>query len=351
MPSRKTAPAHIALGVEALFLGAALSLAACNSTHTTTNDTSLFPAAYQRQTPTFRPGGPTGSTVSVDLRPYLASVIAQNANTGNMLCEAYPKGDHCVTSLSDTAGEVRIFYSPLTNHIVDYIAIGSHDFPSVDGSSTKRIGVVRNHEGGGSGDQLRCFTVTATSTDHCQSPATKALGPPYLIPYLPVVSEDVLNGASNSDGSPSEPVPGSLLVTPKASTGNYWGFGIQNMTFPGCVQSYFGGTQSRDHVVYVTGVHFGGTVGKQDAIVIDGDSGHTSNMDHIERTFYVQGLGRVREGIAFYSTHDQIYDNMPHYNELHSNERTLNPNIFNIYPAQCPQGSAVTLFPSALKLR
>jgi len=297
----------------------------------------------------FRRGGPTGTTVNVDLRPYLAALLAvDNPFSGQMLCETTNE-DHCLTSVKDTAGEARIVYS-LPNHIVDYIGIGSHDFQAINGSSTKRIGVIRNHEAEGSGDQLRCFTVQPKASDICKSPAAKALGPPYLIPYLPVVSEDVLNGASNTDGSPLTIIPGSLLVTPDPSTGDYWSFGIQYMTVSGCVQTYFGGTQSRDHVVYVTGVHFAGTVGKQDAIVIDGDSGHSQLYDHIERTFYVLGLGRVREGVAWYNPADGLYDYQDtdhhHYNEVHSDLQTLDTSKFNLQPAQCPQGSAVPLWPS-----
>lgn len=335
----------------AFTIGVMLVFPGCNSTGSTEPELGVMPnQAPSKVAHEFRHDGPTGTTISVDLRPYWAALIAQMNNgnlTGHMLCQASPSQDKCETTLSDTAGEVRQFYGPHSNVIVNYIAIGSHDYKSIDGSSTKRIGTIRNHEGGTSGDSLRCFTVMASSTNYCASPAAEALGPPYLIPSLPVVSYTVLEEATNDDGSPTEPVPGSLLVTPDASTGNYWNFGIQNMTASGCVQSYAGGSKNREHIVYVKNVPFGGTIGTQDAIVHDGDSGDSSESDLLERTIYVEGLGAVEDGIAHYDPRDGLYDNTPHYNAAYNNEDPIDSKIINIYPAQCPQGSAVPLWGSS----
>ena len=181
MTNSKAAPALVkALGVVVFTFGVSSTLAACGSNQSAAsgNDTSLFPAAYSRETPKFKPGGATGSTVSVDLRPYMAAIIAQKNGdnlTGYMLCDIRTsKSDHCNTSLTTMANEARLVTSKGGG--IDYIAIGSHDFESINGSSTKRIGVIRNWTGPDSeGDVLRCFSLPNTI---CKSPAEKALGPP-----------------------------------------------------------------------------------------------------------------------------------------------------------------------------
>jgi hypothetical protein len=321
---------------------AALSVCACNTNVSSQAPSGLAPSVQHSQAPRhFRRGGPTGETISVDLRPYRAALLAiDNPISGMMLCESIHE-DHCRTSMKDTAGEAREYQSK--GGAVNYEAIGSHDYPSINGSSTKRIGDIRNFTGPDSGNVLRCFSLP----NHiCMSPAEKALGPPYLIPYLPVVGVDALNDASNSDKSPSGPIAGSMIYTPDPSNGNYWNFGINTMTASGCVQTYYATDPSQGRTVYVKAVPFGGNVGTQDAIVDDGYSGHSTAKDHVERSFYVLGLGLVRFGVAYYDPSDGLYDNSPHYNQIWNDEQKLDPNDFNIEPAQCPQGSAVPLWPT-----
>lgn len=348
MTNRKRPLAQLlALSVSAIISGA---MTACNSSSSGQRDSGLNPSSSgstANPATRVRP-----ATISIDLRPYMAAIIAQKTGqnaTGQMLCDTRgSKADHCNTSLTTTAGEARLVSSKGGG--IDYIAITSFvhkDQPS--GSSPYYIGVIRNWTGPASGSILRCFS---TPNAPCGSPADSSFmpeGAPYLIPNLPVVGVDALNDATNpSDGSPLKPIAGSMITTLEPSTGNYWNFGINNFNWPtGCAQTSAGTGASQTRIVYVTNVPFGGTIGNSDAIVIDGYSKVTpSSENHVERAFYVLNVGRVRFGIAFYDPSDGLFDSEPHYDAIHSNEETINNDYFNWQGEQCNQGSYITLFPS-----
>lgn len=341
----------------ALILGITFSVAACNSDSNVRRAAGLIPSnLHSEAAKKFHRGGPTGVTINVDLRPYLAALIAAPLNppVGKMLCEdIHP--DHCLTSMKDDAGEARIIGSSGSG--VDYIAIGKHDFESINGSSTKRIGVIRNFTGPASGNVLRCFSVGGTEPSCTFNPPDKSLGPPYLIPHLPVVGYEALKDASDpmygpAPGSPLQPIAGAMLYTNVNGNG-YLSFGINNFNNPSnnCNQTYAGGDHTKGLIVYVQSVPFGGNIGTQDAIVIDGYSGQSSINDHVERHLYVQGLGRVGFGVGWYNPKDGKYDQynptLGHtdYYEDHNMEVTLDDGDFNFQPALCEQGSAVPLWP------
>lgn len=358
MTKGRSGPAQIAaLTRPALTLGMALSITACNSAGELQHAPGIVPSAkHSSLVNSLGDSGATpATTISVDIRQYMAAIIAQKNGTqlsGEMLCDIRTsKSNDCNTSLTDTAGEARLYGSKGSG--IDYVAITSWSHPSLNGdSSPQYIGVIRNWTGPASGNILRCF-----STPHhiCASPPDSSFMPeavPYLIPSLPRVGNGALADATNPvDGSPLKPIVGSMVTTPKASTGDYWNFGVHDYNWPyGCTQTYdFEGT-SQVRIVYVNNVHFHGTIGTSDAIVIDGYSGASSSSDHVERAIYVQGLGRVGFGVAFYDPSDGLYDNTPHYAHTHSNVETIDPNNFNFQGEQCNQGTAITLWPSTLHI-
>lgn len=170
-------------------------------------------------------------------------------------------------------------------------------------------------------------------------------GVPYLISSLPVVSLQTELASENQDGSPKAPIAGSMLTTPTYGINqphpNYEPFTVNNMTAQ-CVQSTAFTTYNQTRVVYVTGVPFGGNVGTQDAIVIDGFA--IGPPDHVERYFYVKGLGRVREGTAYYDSATGYYDQQQRQNILHNVLQPLSSAYININGGGCPQGSSLPLF-------
>lgn len=353
MTYRKSALTQLpALGAAVLTLGATLSMTACNSGQPAQQTSGFVPLTqHSRTAPRVRRGGTTGSTVSVDMRQYMAVTIAQKNGpnpTGYMLCDVRStRSDHCNTSLTTNAGEARLVSSK--GGAIDYIAITSFEHKNPpSGSSPYYIGVIRNWTGPASGNVLRCFS---SPNKICGSPADSSdipEGVPYLIPNLPVVGYKALQDATNPiDGSPLQPIAGSLVTTPKPSTGNYWKFGIWYYNSPSaCAQSYYSGGQTQTRIVYVNNVPFGGTIGTSDAIVIDGYSGATSVSDHVERYIYVLGYGRVGSGVAYYDPQKGVYDNKPHYAATHSLYEKINSDYFNFQGEQCGQGSYIPLWPS-----
>ena len=294
------------------------------------------------------PAQPSQHSVAVDLRQYMAAVLAvAKPPSGTMLC-GHAAWTECLTSVKDSAGEAEIIYDS-SNGVIDYVAISSYAHAPIYGNSSPQyIGVIRNRPG--PGNPTRCFSTPGAG---CASPPNSSFMPegvPYLIPDMPVVKVEALTAASNpADGSPDAPITGSVVTTPDADDDNYWPFGVQEMT-GSCAQGYGGSATSLARVVYVKDVPFGGTLGTRDAVVIDGFSQSASPSTNIlERYFYVRGKGRVREGIGTYDSNDGLYDDEPHYNVVHNFEQPLDTSKINLGPPECPEGSAIPLWPSSDK--
>jgi hypothetical protein len=262
----------------------------------------------------------TVPSVTVDMRNYMVQPL-----NGSMLCQA--DNQLCLTSyLNTTDGEFETIY---TNTIHDYVAVTG---------SNSRIGVIRSYQNG-QGLGLRCFSNPGAI---CSSPPNSQ-DVPEAVPLFfttNVVSLQTELASENSDGSPMRPIQGA--VSP--SNGQYLQFGINYLDTSTCAQTYFAAQNAFVYGVYVTGVQFGGNVGTQDAMVIDEyetAGGSTPGIDsHVERYFYVRGLGRVREAAAWYDPNDGLYDAGSHFNSVRN---MIASNTVTIPPAQCSQGSTTSL--------
>jgi hypothetical protein len=280
-------------------------------------------------------------TVDVDVRPYMAAAIGGTVQSpGKMLC--ITSTTICRTSVRDggPTGEIKINYE--TNGIVDYIAISSYNHGTTYGAANY-IGVVRNFTGGTTGF-LRCFS---TYGSMCSAPPNSYYMPegvPWNINALPVVTTQAIDAATDSNGSPSGQIAGTLLITSDGQDGNYYPFGQMNMTHS-CVQSpgYSGPLLTKVRVAYVRAFDFGGNVGKNDAIVIDTFAQGPPN--HAERYFYVSGLGRVREETS--TQNSQGVWGAPEQNIVWNNLKTANTKYVSLdQTAECPQGSYLPLWGS-----
>ena len=238
---------------------------------------------------------------------------------GSTLCQA--DNQLCLTSyLNNADGEFEIVY---TNSI--------HDYLSVTGPYS-RIGVIRSTANG----VLRCFSNQGVS---CSSPPDSQTVPEAVPLFfgLNSVSLQTELASENSDGSPMQPIQGA--VSP--SNGQYLQFGVNTMDYSSCAQTYSATVSALVYGVYVSGVQFGGNVGTHDAVVIDEyELGPTASQNHVERYFYVQGLGRVREASATYDINDGLYDASPHFNSVRN---MIENNTITIPPEECPQGSTTPL--------
>jgi len=296
------------------------------------------PPFTRAATPAHQRARATATTKSVDMRNYMSVPIANANGTGNMLCSTQSGySSYCLTSFYDgnQYGETKISYG-IGNGIIDYIAISSNGWQG----SANYIGVARNLPG--TGGQLRCF---ANVFENCTAPVNTVFMPegvPYLISNLPGVSLQTELASENPDGSPAAPIAGSIITTQTVGYSpykNYQPFGVNSMNGQ-CAQSLEFDTYNQTRIVYVTSVPFGGTIGTQDAIVIDGFGIGPPN--HIERYFYVKGLGRVREATAFQGS-DGKYNHQTQ-NIYHNVEEPLSSKTININGGGCPQGSAVPLY-------
>jgi len=238
----------------------------------------------------------------------------------NMLCRS--DSLLCLTSYWNRAnGEFEIIY---TNSIHDYIAVST-------AGPNYTIGVIRS---AASGFGLRCFS---TPGINCTSPPSNT-DMPEQVPLsfnIPVISLQAELAAENTDGSPKGPIQGSISFT----NGQYVPFGVHQMNPSGCAQTGTGPVQALVRAVYVSGVQFGGNVGTRDAVVIEEYELGATYGNHMERYFYVHGLGRVREGSAVYDTSTGVYD----LSRNNSVRNTLRTNTISIPAPQCPRGSAIAL--------
>jgi hypothetical protein len=152
------------------------------------------------------------------------------------------------------------------------------------------------------------------------------------------------------DGSPNHAIPGALVITPNTASDpvNFYTFADVTLNPTGnCAQSLYGNDPFQTQVVYVQQIPFGGTVGTQDALVTDGFAQGAPN--HVERYFYVKGMGRVRESKAFggSGTSGYVYGTVDGYtssNTLHNLLEPLSSSYININTGGCPQGSAVSIY-------
>jgi hypothetical protein len=283
------------------------------------------PSPRPSATPSPRPTATPG--IFVDMRDY----ITQPLNS-NMLCTQ--SQSQCFTSFLNTStGEFETIYDARVG-IHDYTGIG----PNV-------IGVIRSRS-----PQLglRCF---ANTSQYCGSPPNSTMVPEAMpVTYgLNIVPASYITAAENADGSPSGHI--FQARSPEGSNntpGTYVPFANNTFTNAGCSQSLGGWTYAETEAVYATAVNFGGTVGVQDAVVIDEyELGPTTSQNHMERYFYVHGYGRVREGSSGYDTANGLYDlgveGHARDNEVRS---VLLPRDYSKIPnspTECPQGSTVSM--------
>jgi hypothetical protein len=140
--------------------------------------------------------------------------------------------------------------------------------------------------------------------------------------------------AENPIQTPRQVISGAILL----SSGTFETNGMSSLT---CAQAAQYPVPHQVYGVIVDGVAFGGTIGTQNALVIDDyQTAVPPAVNHVERYFYVNGYGRVREGSSYYDSATGLYDTPYAPN---SNRNTLEPNTIPIPAVQCPQGGTLGL--------
>jgi hypothetical protein len=363
-----------------LFLIAALAgFAACNSGGSVSGEapssaTGSVLSAVQLASPRPEYAGRRPqplATIAIDVRGYMAGTVGGNIhNPTNMMCtdKNGVATAICIMGVRDTdSGEVDIYYDH-SNGIVDHIAVTDWKHGTTqDQNSREYIGVIRNYTGStaASGAFERCFSTWLSGAQFCTDGVyPSAFYMPEGTPYkfnvdLPVLGNKAVVDASNSDGSPKNPIQGALLITKLASEDNYFSFAQWKQTNSNC-QTYgsSGPFKTKVFVAYVQNVPFGGTtivsggsqvqqaVGTQDAFVVD-----TFSATEAERYFYVKDLGRVREGHAKFDSACGCFDlntlNVDHGDIVPFRNSVIYVRGQSQHPnpePYCPEGSAQKLW-------
>jgi len=277
-----------------------------------------------------------------------------------MLCDPrednVPYNPSCLTSFydGDQNGETEI---PNGNGIIDYIGITSETYDPFGEGNIQYIGVIRNNPADGT--PLRCFTTARNPSVNCTSPPNgHVLGAPYIIYHLPIISWPSIQATENDpnlanrDAYPLHPVPNAIVPTLMTSDGtapaNFWNFTV-NRYNGNCGQAFAFNTYSMGRIAYVTAVPFGGNIGTQDAVVIEGQSFIKNGISTLERYYYVKNLGRVRESHSvapnISSTYGSDGSAGSAENLNRSSYRSLDNNVIyhNGNHGGCAQGSAVPI--------
>ena len=251
-------------------------------------------------------------TAQVDLRNYIYQSPA-----GTMFCQS--NGQLCTQGFSSDNGE---FIYQYTNGITDYIARSI--------TSPYYIGVMRNIDPNSGG--LRCFSQPDNSP--CTSPPNSAFPPqsaPMIFNTNVATAQDAID-SENPDGSPRTPIPG---YTQFYNNNQALNFGVYLLDANTCSQSFAGSVSHNVIGVLVSQVNFGGDIGIRDALAIDeyeaGDPGH------MERFYYVAGLGRVRDGAAYYDSVTGVYDQGPSNNSVRN---LIRQSTISQPASPCAQGTA-----------
>lgn len=243
-------------------------------------------------------------------------------------------GALCINGYWDQYGEFVYAYS---NGIVDYIArsVDTTAMPAVP------VGVIRNVPG--AGGTLRCFS---TPGEPCAAPPNSSDFPEQVpeifdtnvVPWATEQQAENAAGSAAGAGTPKTTIVGEVAA-------NGWQtFEWINMD-NSCNQTPAGPVSNLVSFVYVTGIYFGGDMAStdpHDALVIDEQERNGSNPDHIERYFYVNGWGRVREASAHYDANTGNFDLFESGNSARNTyaKNITNPPAISPAPNYCPQGSA-----------
>jgi len=265
--------------------------------------------------------------VSVNLVDY----VLQSTGDGT-LCTS--NGSQCDTGYLLSTGEYVDYYNFNGNQDILITYTARTTGAGVNGGSY--IGVIKDFtKNNYTNNVLRCF---ANPGEYCTAPPnTNYLPsglPESLLLNVATAQDDV--NASNSDGTPRVLIAGSKDITGPQS------FEWVNLDPSTCAQTQVGLVGNQVFAVYVQGIPFGGDVGTRDAVVIEEvetayiNENRNSYPDHIERYYYVNGYGRVREATSGYDTGTQEFTNTLGNNAIRN---TLIPRSFDA-PAFCPQGTA-----------
>lgn len=264
--------------------------------------------------------------VSVNLVDYVLQ-----STGGGTLCTA--DGKQCDTGYLLNTGEYVDYYNFAGNQNILITYTARTTGAGVNGGLY--IGVVKDYTKDNNNNVLRCF---ANPGEYCTAPSNANYLPSGLPeePLLNVATAQDDVDASNSDGTPRVLIAGSKDITGPQS------FEWVNLDPNTCAQTQVGLVGNEVFAVYVQDISFGGDVGTRDAVVIEEvetayiNGVRNSYPDHIERYYYVNGFGRVREATSNYDPQTQEFTNTMGNNPVRN---TLIPRSFDA-PAFCPQGTA-----------
>ena len=256
------------------------------------------------------------------------------ATAGQAICTDY--NTQCVHGYPNQYGEAEFYYvqggAPI---VVDYVA-RSYGGGANGGSY---IGVSRSWD---TANGIRCFSDPGQLCTAPPSTSSMPEGIPRSL-FLNVVFQSDDDAASDPVyGTPVSQIAGSIDVTGLTY------FQVNTMDPTTCAQTMQGLVPVDVFAAYLYQYPFGGDVGTQDALVVEeveyqDYNGHLE-PNHIERYYYVNNYGRVRDSTAVYNHDTGVYYSVDSQgNAVGSNPVRHNVQSVDGLPPEplnsCPQGT------------
>jgi len=260
--------------------------------------------------------GTKAETLQIDLRNY----IYQSPANDMMLCQSDLA--NCSKGFVSSDDELVVIF---TNGVLDYTARSN--------TSPYFIGVVRYFDP--TDPNVKTLRCLSQENQYCTAPPTVAYpvgSAPQIFDVNVASVQDELN-ADNPDGSPRQAIPGNVSFTNNQQVN----FGIVDLD-NACNPTYIGTIGHQVLAVFVRQLDFQGDLGPQDTLIIDEyETGPTLETYHMERYYFVNGYGRVRDGASYYDPNTMVYDGHLSGSSIRN---TLRPSTLAPPANTCPQGSA-----------
>ena len=240
--------------------------------------------------------------VTIDTTAYL-----NQSSDGQAICtDQNVNYIECVHAYPNQYGETDIVYAQQSQSGSGPVVVGidyiTRSTNSAGANGGYYIGVSRSAD---LTDGLRCFS---NPGQFCTAPPSTSAMPedvPRLLTLNVVLPSDDDAASSAMDKSPIAHIAGGINISGLTY------FQTVNMDINTCAQTLTGIIPYAVYASFLYQYDFQGMIGVQDALVIEEIEYQNVNgqiiPNHIERYYYVNGYGRVRDSIAFWDVNSQQY--------------------------------------------
>ena len=268
-------------------------------------------------------------TVYVDVNDYLV----QASGTGAICVDGNVQ---CIHAYPNQFGELTIYYAENRRPVVvDYVA---RSYGSSGPNGAYYIGVSRSFSYDSQSDTsiLRCFSDPG---QFCTAPPNTSMMPeavPRTLALNVIYPSEDYDASDPSTHTPIRPLNGTYSIT------GFRDFQVVSMDFSTCQQQLVGTVGAEVRAAYIYQFPFDGDIGTQNALIIEEiEYSSYPTIGHIERYYYVNGYGRVRDSIGFYNPDNQQWTpgSNPVRHWYYPDINQITPPLPPEPPNSCPQGT------------